>query len=78
MNHSTAKRRDNHNERPKLTATFIYQEQLTIEKYNKLISSGTDNTLGYPTVINCTEWTNYIKNPFNQFTRQIYLDHTSP
>jgi hypothetical protein len=32
--------------------------------------------LGYPTVINCAEWTNYVKKPFNWFT--IYLNHTSP
>ncbi len=37
MNHSTGRRRNNHNELPKFTATFIYQEQLTIEEYNKLI-----------------------------------------
>jgi hypothetical protein len=78
MNHSTAKKRNNHNEQPKFTATFIYQEQLTNEKYNKLISSGTDNTLGYLTVINCAEWTNYVKNPFNWYTRQKYIDHISP
>jgi hypothetical protein len=78
MNHSTARRRNNHTKWPKFTVTFIYQELLTIEKYKKLISSGTDNTLGYLTVINCVEWTNYIKNPFNWFTRQIYLNHISP
>ncbi len=78
MTHSTAKRRNNHNNQPKFTATFIYQEQLTIEKNKKFISSGTDNTLGYPALINCAEWTNYIKNPFNLYARQIYLDHTSP
>jgi hypothetical protein len=43
-----------------------------------LISSGTEYTLGYLTVINCAEWTNYIKKPFNWFTRQIYLDQISP
>ncbi len=43
-----------------------------------MISTGTDKTLGYPTVINCAEWTKYIKNPFNWFTRQLYLDHISP
>jgi hypothetical protein len=43
-----------------------------------LISSGTGNTLGYPTLINFAEWTNYVKNPFNKFARQTYLDHTSP
>ncbi len=65
MTHSTAKRRNNHNDWPTFIAMFIYQEQLTFEKYKKLISSGTDNTLGYLTIINCAEWTNYVKNPFN-------------
>jgi hypothetical protein len=75
-NHSTTEKRNYCNERPKFTATFIYQEQLTIEKYNKLISNGADNTLGYPTVINCAEWTNYVKTPC--FTRQKYLNRISP
>jgi hypothetical protein len=78
MSHSTAKKRNNHNDQPKFTAMFIYQEQLKIEKYKKLISNGIDNTLGYPTSINCAEWTNYVQNPFNQFARQIYLNHDSP
>jgi hypothetical protein len=43
-----------------------------------LISIGTDNTLGYPTVIKCAEWTTYAKNRFDWFTRQKYLDHKSP
>jgi hypothetical protein len=43
-----------------------------------LISSGTKYTLGYPTLINCAEWINYIKNPFDWFTRQIYLNRISP
>jgi hypothetical protein len=63
MTHITAKQRNNHNKWPTFTATFIYQEQVTIEKNNKLISSGTDNTLGYLAVINCPEGTNYVKTP---------------
>jgi hypothetical protein len=78
MDHSTPKRRNNHNDWPMHTTIFIYQEQPTIEKYKSVISSKTDNTLGYPTVINCAEWTNYVKKSFNWFTRQIYLDHISP
>jgi hypothetical protein len=78
MAHSTTVKRNNTNKWPKFTAMFIYQEQLTIDKYNNLISSGTEYTLGYPTVINCAEWTNHIKKPFNRFTRQQYLDHISP
>jgi hypothetical protein len=58
--HSTAEKKNNNNVPPKFTATFIYQEQLTIDRYNNLISSGTIYTLGYPTVINCAEWTNYV------------------
>jgi hypothetical protein len=69
---------NNLKERPKFTATFIYQEQLTIEKYNNLISSGTEYTLGYLTEINCAEWTNYVKKNFDWFTRQMYLDQISP
>jgi hypothetical protein len=64
MTHSAAKRRNDHNDQPTFTATFIYQEQLTIEKYKKYISSGTHYTLGYPTLINCDEWTNYVKKHF--------------
>jgi hypothetical protein len=78
MAHSTAEERNNTNDNPKFTATFIYQEQLTIDKYNNLISSGTEYTLGYLTVINCAEWTNYIRNTFNQFIRQQYFNRTSP
>ncbi len=32
----------------------------------------------YLTVINCADWTKYIKNPFDWFIRQIYLDCISP
>jgi hypothetical protein len=78
MAHSTAEKRNIPNERPTFTAMFIYQEQLTIEKYRNLISSGTEYTLGYLTVINCAEWTNYVKNPFNWFPRQKYYDRISP
>ncbi len=34
--------------------------------------------MGYPIVINCAEWTNYVKNPFDWFTRQKYLNRISP
>jgi hypothetical protein len=78
MNHSTGEKKGNRSKRPKFTATLLHQELVTIEKYNKFISSGTDSTLGYLTVINCADWTNYIKNPFNQFTRQKYLNCISP
>ncbi len=71
------KKRNNHNNRPTFTATFIYQEQLTIKKY-KTDTKWNWNTLGYPTLINCAEWTDYVKNPFNHFARQRDLNHTSP
>ncbi len=72
------KKRNNHNNQPTFTATFIYQEQLTIKKYKKLILCGTENTLGYPTLINCAEWIDYIKNPFDHVARLRYLNHMSP
>ncbi len=76
--HSTTEKRNNTNKRPKFTAMFIYQEQLTIDKYNNLVSSGTEYKLGYPTVINCAEWIYYVKNSFNRFIRQQFFDRISP
>ena len=34
--------------------------------------------MGYPAVINCADWTNYVKNPFKWFIGQQYLDRISP
>ncbi len=34
--------------------------------------------MGYPALINCAEWTDYVKNLFDLVARQRYLNHTSP
>ncbi len=78
MEHSTAKKRNNQNKRPLFTEKFIYQEQLTIEKYNKLIQKDEGASLRYSEFINFNKWTNFIQNPFDSDARQKYLDHISP
>jgi hypothetical protein len=58
------------------TDTFIYQEQITIQKYKKLLESGNENTaMGFLSFITSNEWEEYIKNPFNSGAREQYLQH---
>jgi hypothetical protein len=76
-----SKRRNNHDVCPqwKDTDTFKYQEQITIQKYTKVLESGNENTtMGFPRFITSpAEWDNYIKNPFNTTARENYLQHVS-
>ncbi len=60
------------------TDTFIYQEQITIQKYKKVLESGNKNTaMGFSRFITSYEWEEYIKNPFNSGAREQYLQHVS-
>ena len=68
-----SKRRNNHDVCPqwKDTDTFKYQEQITIQKYTKVLESGNENaTMGFPRFITSPEWDNYIKNPFDTTARE--------
>jgi len=58
------------------TDTFIYQEQITIQKYEKVLESGNENTaMGFSRFITSNEWEEYIKNPFDSGAREQYLQH---
>ncbi len=58
------------------TDTFIYQEQITIQKYKKVLESGYENTaMGFSRFITSNEWEEYIKNSFNSGAREQYLQH---
>jgi hypothetical protein len=81
LDHSTARKKNNPNNHPQWlpTDTFMYQDQLLLRKYNKLLESKHESkTLGYSRFINCPEWNNYIKNPFVPEARQRYMGHVSP
>jgi hypothetical protein len=75
-----SKKRNDPNVRPQWldTDTFIYQEQITIQKYKKVLESGNENTaMGFSRFITSNEWEEYIKNPFDSGAREQYLQHVS-
>ena len=75
-----SKKRNDHDVRPQWmdTDTFKYQEQITIQKYTKVLESGNENTvMGFSKFITSTEWDEYIKNPFDTTARENYLQHVS-
>ena len=60
------------------TDTFKYQEQISIQKYTKVLETGNENAnMGFPRFITSTEWENYIKNLFDPKSRENYLQHVS-
>ena len=60
------------------TDTFTYQEQITIQKYKKILESGNENTaMGFSRFITSNEWEEYIKNSFDSGAREQYLQHVS-
>ncbi len=60
------------------TDTFTYQEQITIQKYKKILESGNEKSAtGFSRFITSNEWEEYIKNPFNSGAREQYLQHVS-
>ena len=75
-----SKKRNDPNVRPQWldTDTFTYQEQITIQKYKKVLESGNENTaMGFSRFITSNEWEEYIKNPFDSGAREQYLQHVS-
>ncbi len=74
------KKRNNHNVCTQWmdTDTFKYQEQITIQKYTKVLENGNENTImGFSKFITSTEWDQYIKNPFDTTASENYLQHVS-
>ncbi len=58
------------------TDTFTYQEQITIQKYKKILESGNENiAMGFSRFVTSNEWEEYIKNPFSSGAREQYLQH---
>ncbi len=74
MNYS--KRRNNDDVCPQWmdTDTFKYQENITIQKYTKVLGSDNENAaMGFSRFVTSQEWDNYINNPFNTTERGHYL-----
>ena len=80
QNMTYSRKRNNYDVRPQWMDTdkFKYQEQITIQKYTKVLETGNENaTMGFPRFITSTEWENNIKNPFDPKSRENYRQHVS-
>jgi hypothetical protein len=76
--HSRSKKRNNCHSRPKLTSMFTYQNPVTAETYAATVQNNDGNIYGYCPLLNCNEWTRFIKDPFNKFVRDNFVGFISP
>ncbi len=76
--HSRSKKRNNCHLWPKLTSMFTYQNPITAETYAATVQSNDGNIYGYCPLLNCDEWTRFIKDPFNKFVRDNFAEFISP
>ncbi len=63
---SKPKKRNSIHLRPKLTSMFTYQNPDTAVKYAATILNDNDNIYGFFPLLNCDEWTRYIRDPLNK------------
>ncbi len=64
--HSKSRKRNDVHSWPKLTSMFTYQNPDTAEKYTATIMNNNDNIYGFCPLLNCDEWTRYIRDPLNK------------
>ena len=64
--HSKPRKRNSIHLQPKLTSMFTYQNPDTAEKYAATIHNDNDNIYGFCPLLNCDQWTRYIRDPLNK------------
>ncbi len=72
--HSRSKKRNNCHLRPKLTSMFTYQNPVTAVTYTATVQNNNGNIYRYRPLLNCDEWTRFIKDPFNKFVRDNFVN----
>ncbi len=75
---SRSKKRNNRHLRPKLTSMFTYQNPVTAETYAATVQNNDGNIYGCCPLLNCDEWKRFIKDPFNKFVRDNFVEFISP
>jgi hypothetical protein len=77
--HSTARRRNNDDLQPKLNSYFSYQTPDLQKNLHKQVKKGLrcDEVYGYSNLINCKQWSSYIKDPLHSFAREQYVHFIS-
>ena len=76
--HSKPRKRNSIHLRPKLINMFTYQNPVTAETYAATVQNGDGNIYGYCPLLNCNKWTRFIKDPFNKFVRDNFMEKLSP
>jgi hypothetical protein len=78
--HISPRRRHNDSLQPKLNSYFTYQTHDSAEKIAepKKKGLGSDEIYGYSDLINCEQWSSYIKDPFNSSVKEEYVQYISP
>jgi hypothetical protein len=62
----------------KLTSMFTYQNPVTAETYAATVQSNDGNIYEYCPLLNCNEWTRFIKDLFNKFGGENFFELISP
>jgi hypothetical protein len=76
--HSKPRKRNSIHLQPKLTSMFTYQNPDTAEKYAATIQNNNDNIYGFCPLLNCNEWTRYIRDPLNKSVQDEFIDFITP
>ncbi len=75
---SKPRSRNSIHSRPKLPSMFTYQNPDTAEKYAATIHNDNDNIYKFCPLLNCDEWTRYIRDPLNKSVQDEFIEFITP
>ncbi len=76
--HSKPRKRNSIHSGPKLTSMFTYLNPDTAEKYAATIQNDNDNIYEFCPLLNCNEWTRYIRDLLNKSVRDEFVEFITP
>ena len=79
---SLSKKKNNDDWKPKLINIFTYQNPDSSKKYAQTVLNNveeeSDEIFGYCRLIDCKQWTTYIRDPFNKYFCNEYVEFNTP
>jgi hypothetical protein len=76
--HSKPRKRNSIHSRSKLTSMFTYQNPDTAEKCAATIQNNNDNIYRFCPLLNCDEWTRYIRDPLKKYVQDEFIEFITP
>jgi len=80
--HSSSKKRNDDDWKPKLINIFTYQNPDSSKVYAHTalnnVEEENNEIFGYCRLINCEQWTTYIRDPFNKYVCDKYIEFITP